>query len=77
MSIAQDAAVKASADADSITAKANTLNTSQLHFAAYQAHQAASAAWNVAGTSTAKAAIAQTTATNHLTTANSLKAAGK
>jgi hypothetical protein len=77
MSTAQDAAVKASADADAITAQANTRNTSQLHFAAYQAHQAASAAWNAAGTSTAKAAIAATTATNHLTTANSLKAAGK
>jgi hypothetical protein len=73
----QDLAVKASADADAISAKANTLNTSQLHFAAWQAHQAAAAAWQAAGTSTAKTAIAQSTATNHLTTANSLKAAGK
>ena len=74
---AQDAAIAASAAADTITLQANALNTSQLHFAGYAAHNAALAAWTVVGTSTAKASAHAAQAAAHLTTANQLKAAGK
>lgn len=73
----QDAASAASTQADAITAKANTVNSSALHFAGYYAHQSASAAWSAIGTTTAKIAAHSTQAQTHLTTANQLKAAGK
>jgi hypothetical protein len=74
---AQDAALIATATADALSAQANTLNTSQLHFAANAAHTQAQAAWNVQGSTTAKAAVHAAQAANHLTTANQLKTAGK
>ena len=77
MSTAQDNAIALSAAADAVTAQANLINSSQLHFAGNQAHLAAAAAWTSVGTPTAKIAAAQAQANVHLTTAVQLKAAGK
>ena len=77
MSAAQDNAIAQTNLADAITAQANSKNTSVLHFSGYQAHNMAAAAWQALGTSTAKTMYHATQASNHLTTANQLKAAGK
>lgn len=65
-----------SAAADAVTAQANALQTSQLHYMGYSAHIAAQAAWNGIGL-TQKVIYHQTQAATHLTCAAQLKAAGR
>ena len=76
MTAAQDNAYTFAAAADALTAQANTLQTSQLHFMAQQAHIQAAAAWIAAGVPQ-KATLSTVQAAIHATCAPQLKTAGK
>ena len=76
MTAIQDNAYALTAAADQITALANTLQTSALHYQGNSAHLAAQAAWNQIGL-TQKVIYHQTQAAIHLTCAAQLKAAGR
>jgi hypothetical protein len=76
MTAIQDNAYALTATADAITAQANTLQTSQLHYQGCNAHNAAAAAWN-ALVVIQKTTYHQVQAATHLTCAAQLKAAGR
>lgn len=77
MSATTDNAFAATAAADALTAQCQLTPTSQLNFAAAQAHSLAGSAWNAVGTATAKTQYHVQLFASHTTSAVALKAAGK
>ncbi len=71
-----DNALAATVAADAVTAQANLIQTSQMHYSGAAAHNAAQAAWNCVGVMQ-KATYHATQAAVHMSCAASLKAAGR